>query len=261
MSNDREDLNYSIEITIGFNVIGCIIVLLLLVSIIFVNMNNKSSKDTTCDKSKVNGIETQHKCVISNTHYPEIQDVVDNKDLILDELSDIIINQNWSTWGSSYDQKELENVPRFSDMEKGDKIKHLLSNKKRLGDEQSWKVFGLILETEPIKENVIRCPKTYELIKNIPGLINAGFSCLEPHSKTPYHNDKDDRFYRVHVPLIVPDVPDDEIRLDVYDDQKQIVQLNWKTNYFVFNDNCFHQAFNNTDRHRIVLLLDVARRV
>ena len=246
MITDNKDLNYNID----NNVVGCVVVMLLIVSIFLMNI---------CDKGYEK--EKQHKCVISNSHYPEIQEVVDNKDMILDELSDIIINENWSTWGSSYDKKKLSEVPRFSDMSKTDKMKHLLSNRKRLGDEQSWKVFGLILEKFVITENVTRCPKTYDLVKNIPGLINAGFSCLEPHSKTPYHNDKDDRFYRVHVPLIIPDVPDDEIRLDVYDDKKQLIKLNWKTNYFVFNDNCFHQAFNNTDRHRIVLLLDIERRI
>jgi hypothetical protein len=70
--------------------------------------------------------------------------------------------------GSSYDTKELTKVPRFPDMNKLEKIKHLLSNKKRLGEEHSCKLFGLILEKEPNKDNISRCSKTYDLIKNIP---------------------------------------------------------------------------------------------
>jgi hypothetical protein len=258
MLNDREDLNYNNEITIGFNVIGGIVVLFLIFTMIFVGMRTNSSKYV---ESVLSSKSVYHKCIIPNFYYPEIQEVVDNKNTIIDELSNIIINENWSTWGASYNQTQLTDVPRFSDMNKFDKIKYLLTNTTRLGNEERWKIFGLIIEKEPIVENVYKCPKTYDFVKSIPGLINAGFSCLEPHSKTPYHNDTDDRFYRVHIPLIIPDVSDDDIRLDVYDDKKQLIKLNWKTNYFVFNDNCFHQAFNNTDRHRIVLLLDIERRI
>lgn len=243
------------ENDVNRNFMECIILIILIISIFVLNISCKRSQNNSDYKNV-----SMHNCVIPNHRYPEIRIVVDNKDCILDELTNLIINEEWSTWGSSYNKDKLEITPRFSDMNIKDKIVHLYSNKKRLGDEQSWKVFGLILEKRPIRDNVILCQKTYDLIKNIPGLINAGFSCLEPNSKTPYHNDSDNRFYRVHIPLIVPDVPDDDIRLDVYDDDDQLIKLNWKTDYFIFNDNCFHQAFNMSNRHRIVLLLDIERR-
>lgn len=188
------------------------------------------SVSTIVDHHNENNNDRIHKCVIPNIYYPEIEELVKNKELIMDELIDIIKSGLWSTLEKSSEHDNSRNL------------------------------FGLILEGETIEENVSRCLNTYKLIKDISGLINAGFSCLEPYTETPYHNDKDDSYYRVHVPLIVPDVPDEDIRLDVYDNNNKI-KLNWKTDYFVFDDTCFHQAFNNTDRHRIVLLLDIERRV
>ena len=226
----------------------CICLIICIGIWIYKNKNNKSLQ------------KTNNKCIISNDLYPEIQEIVNNKENILSELAELIIKQKWSVWGSGYNKIEQDIVPRFSDMSTKNKIDHLANNMQKLGNDHKWKIFGLILEKQPILENISKCPDTYQMIHNIKGLINAGFSCLEPHTSTPYHNDSDERFYRIHIPLIVPDVPDDEIRLDVYDENKNLIKLNWKTDYFVFNDNCYHQALNNTDYHRIVLLLDIERR-
>ncbi|VBB17609.1 hypothetical protein YASMINEVIRUS_72 [Yasminevirus sp. GU-2018] len=217
-----------------------------------VNYHGTSTNNSSDDQSK--------QCIVQNELYPEMRDVMKNKEVILDELVDVIGSGIWSTWGKSYDEKALQKVPRFSEMTTDEKMKHLDSNKTIIGRDHSWKLFGLILEREPIKENILKCNRTYNLIKDIPGLINAGFSCLEPHSKTPYHNDQDERFYRVHIPLIVPNVPEGAIGLDVYNNKGEITKLNWHNDYFVFDDTCYHQAYNDTDYHRVVLLLDVARR-
>jgi len=199
-----------------------------------------------------------HKCIIPNKYYHEIINIVKNKNLIVKELENIIDNKQWSIWGSAYTNEELKKTPRFSEMSTLEKISHLDKNKKKIGNDNSWKLFGLILEKNPIVENIKICPETFNIIKDIPGLINAGFSCLEAKSLTPYHNDKDTRFYRVHVPLIIPDY--NQIGLDVFDNTDKIT-LNWNTDYFIFDDTCFHQAYNKTNENRIVLLLDIERRV
>lgn len=202
-------------------------------------------------------ITLTHQCVIPNSKYPEIQEIVSNRQIIFRELVHILKTDRWSVWGKSYDKQDIKNVPRFSDLSTEEKMKHLDSEKGPVSDGNAWRLYGLILEQRPFEHNIKECPETYRLIRNIPGLINAGFSCLEPNSKTPYHNDCDKRFYRVHVPLIVPK---GDVRLDVFGDNRKKITLDWNRDFFVFDDTCYHQAFNNTDQHRIVLLLDIARR-
>jgi aspartyl/asparaginyl beta-hydroxylase (cupin superfamily) len=213
---------------------GVILSILLFASITFVfciavgyiNLPTRKNK-----KENDNSTTTEGKCIVSNDLYPEIKSIMDNRDIVIDELVEIIKDRAWSVQEQESGDGYVEN-----------------------------KSFDLIVENEPNKKNINRCVATYNMIKNIPGLINAKFSCLEPHSETSYNNDPDTRFHRVHVPLIVPEVHDDAIRLDIYDKDDNLIKMNWKSDYFVLNVYCYNQAFNATDYHRIVLLLDIVKR-
>jgi aspartyl/asparaginyl beta-hydroxylase (cupin superfamily) len=228
-----------------------IIILLILIICIFLlyKITNNSCKN--------------HKCLISNNFYPEINNIIKNKNIILNELFYLIENKEWSIWGNSTNNKVLNEIPRFSELTTDEKIIHFEKNKEKIinnsNNSKKWKIYGLILEKKPIIENINNCISTFNLIKDIPGLINAGFSCLESHSSTPYHSDKDNRFYRIHIPLIIPN-DSSKTWMDIYDNSNNKIQLFWNTDYFVFDDTCYHQAFNNTDFNRIILLLDIERK-
>ena len=226
---------------------------------VILSYSKSNSKITLRETTKTNN------CIIPNNYYPEINNIIKNKNIILNDLNYLIENKEWSIWGSALNKKILDETPRFSDLTTNDKIIHFEKNKEKINnsnDSKKWKIYGLILEKKPIIENINNCINTFNLIKNISGLINAGFSCLESHSLTPYHCDKDERFYRIHIPLIIPNdaINLSKIWMDLYDKSNIKNQLFWNTDYFVFDDTCYHQAFNNTDLNRFILILDIERR-
>ena len=122
-----------------------------------------------------------------------------------------------------------------------------------MGKTKSWKLFGLVLFGEPLDDNCASCPKTTALVSQIPGVINAGFSCLEPHSTTGEHQDYNKSFFRCHIPLIVP-VGDCKLEVEG-------VSRPWRMDeVLVFDDTRRHNAWNKTEHARVVLIVDLPRR-
>jgi len=171
--------------------------------------------------------------------------------IICEELKNIIKNGYWSNYDDLHGidvfrNANLENV--LIEMKKSEsKI-----NKKT--DNPKWKMFGLIFNKEIIKEHKKYCPKTIEILKSIPHISNAGFSCLEPNKATNVHSDDNDNFYRYQLPLIIPK---GDTAFKVND---SIIQ--YKPNQpFIFDDCYLHQAWNYTNQIRIVLICDIDRKI
>ena len=134
-------------------------------------------------------------------------------------------------------------------------MEHLVKSESKINTETNdpkWKVFGLIFNKNIIELNEKLCPQTTQLLKSIPDIINAGFSCLEPNKSTDSHSDDNKDFYRYQLPLIVPD-GDTGFKSDNE-------TINYKVNEpFIFNDSIIHQAWNNTNKIRVVLICDIIR--
>ena len=199
---------------------------------------------------------TGHKCIIPNSMYPELNILTNNKEIILKELKPIL-KKDWSIWAESQNGNKIP-CPTLSSMNYNEVMKHINKRKEKLNlKTKIWKLYGIIHEGIPLKDNIKFCPKTFEMIKQIPGVINATFSCLEPGTKTRLHQDEDDRFYRVHIPLIIPE---GNVAFMVFDNKGNKKVKDWKQNsgeHFIFNDTCLHMAYNFTDKLRVVLLLDL----
>lgn len=112
-----------------------------------------------------------------------------------------------------------------------------------------WKIFGLYGWGVRFDKHCEMCPKTAALIEKIPGLENAGFSRMSPHTHIKAHrNMAPEGVLRLHVPLIIPEGC--EFRVE---DTKRT----WKEGEcFVFDDCLDHEAWNRSDKQRIVLLCD-----
>jgi len=118
--------------------------------------------------------------------------------------------------------------------------------------QQQWSLFGLHLYCEPIARGCVRCPNTAAVLAKIPGLINAGFSCLGPQSQTGWHDDVDRGFDRLHLPLIIPE---GDCGFTVGSGTQH-----WKNgSMLAFDDTIHHNAWNFTDSARYILLVDVER--
>ena len=68
-----------------------------------------------------------------------------------------------------------------------------------------WRVFALFRLGIPFEDNVKLCPETARMLQEIPGLVNAGFSSLDPGVYIGPHTGYTRQVLRCHVGLIVPE--------------------------------------------------------
>ena len=97
-------------------------------------------------------------------------------------------------------------------------------------------------------------PVAASLIREFePDVCLTLYSYLAPHSSIPEHADvenPDNEYIRIHIPLFIPEG-------DCYftvGDRK----LTWNNGVFGF-DGGMHSAYNNTDKPRVILLIDIKR--
>lgn len=112
-----------------------------------------------------------------------------------------------------------------------------------------WKILGLYGWGIRFDKHCDQCPVTTRLIEAIPGIQNAGVSRMDPHTHIKAHaNNAPEGLLRLHVPLIVPEGCTFRV---------QDVTRTWtEGECFVFDDCLEHEAWNNSDKQRIVLLVD-----
>ena len=185
---------------------------------------------------------------IDTDSYPAINKVYQKRSDIRTELNSLIEQDIWTVWRNEY-----EKTPIFTKMTREDILKKINSGNNNVNtDTKSWKLYGLYLQGQPIDDNLKRCPQTAKILKEVPGLINAGFSVLEPKSKTELHRDYDKSFYRAHIPLKIPE-GDCALQVNGY-------TRRWAdSEFFIFDDPLEHEAWNNTNEIRIILIVDIAR--
>jgi len=136
----------------------------------------------------------------------------------------------------------------------------------------AWKTF-VFKSGDFIAENCALAPKTAALLEAIPGIYMAFFSVLEPHQHIKAHWGYWKGFVRYHLGVIIPGDNEDNkcwIRINpdaqaAGGDKSQIEQGEkyfWHNGQAVlFDDTFLHEAANESDQVRVVLFLDVARKM
>jgi aspartate beta-hydroxylase len=126
---------------------------------------------------------------------------------------------------------------------------------RELNHSRRWGVYYLWREGSPIEEHIARCPRTMAALEawprcEVPGCSpTAVFSILDAKTRIPAHNGVSNTRLIVHLPLIVP--PGCEFR--VGSERRQ-----WQPGKaFVFDDTIEHEARNDSDVPRAVLILDI----
>lgn len=85
---------------------------------------------------------------------------------------------------------------------------------------------------------------------NHPEIHASGFSCLEPGAHIKPHTGYSGDIYRLHYGI---EVPDGDCALKVKGEVRR-----WEEGGFLmFNDLAVHEAWNRTDKKRIILLVDI----
>lgn len=117
-----------------------------------------------------------------------------------------------------------------------------------------WKGIAFYFNGIKIKKNLNRFPYLAEKLKNIPHLISAVISVLEPGAALLPHNGSTNAVVRVHLPLIVPgSFPECGMNIEGHN-------ISWKEGeILMFCDMKMHHVQNYTSKRRYILLLDVIR--
>jgi beta-hydroxylase len=116
-----------------------------------------------------------------------------------------------------------------------------------------WKRFYLKWYGEDLTSAKALCPKTVELLRQIPTVKAAMFASLPPGSRLVRHRDPYAGSVRYHLGLTTPNSPGCYIEVDGE-------RYHWKDGEAVMFDETFiHYAENTTDQQRVILFCDVER--
>ena len=124
-----------------------------------------------------------------------------------------------------------------------------------LDNSLSWSAYYLIKYGERIEDACARCPVTAAMLDSIPGAKmarrapTAFFSILKPKTHIPPHTGVTNTRAIIHLPLIIPE----GCGFRVGGETRQ-----WKIGEaFAFDDTIEHEAWNNSEDLRAVLIFDV----
>jgi aspartyl/asparaginyl beta-hydroxylase (cupin superfamily) len=126
---------------------------------------------------------------------------------------------------------------------------------KELNNNPKWTAIHLLQNGWRVEANARHCPKTLEAIAGmdqptVPGASPvAMFSLLAPRTKIPPHTGVANTRLVCHLPLIVP--PNCGFRVGATTREWRVGEA------FVFDDTIEHEAWNDSDELRVVLIIDL----
>ncbi len=124
-----------------------------------------------------------------------------------------------------------------------------------LNHSRDWSVYPLWHDSEPLPDHQRACPKTTAVLAqlplcDIPGYApGAFFSVLQPRTRLPPHCGTTNTRSIVHLPLVIPQ----DCRFRVGAQTRA-----WeKGRAWVFDDTIEHEAWNDSQQVRIILIFDI----
>lgn len=120
-----------------------------------------------------------------------------------------------------------------------------------------WGAYYLWKNGEIVPEHAEGCPKTLAALDGLPLTRIKGrapsilFSLLRPHTRIPPHHGFINARLICHLPLLVPE----KCGLRVGNDSREVVA----GQAWAFDDSIEHEAWNDSDQPRVILLFDVWR--
>ncbi len=130
-----------------------------------------------------------------------------------------------------------------------------LNQWRELNRSRRWGAYFLLNQGRRDEEHLDRCPQTAAALARIPQVDiqgqapNAFFSILDAHTRIPPHTGITNTRLTVHLPLVVPP----GCRFRVGGEVRE-----WKFGTaWVFDDTIEHEAWNDADEPRAILIFDV----
>ena len=124
-----------------------------------------------------------------------------------------------------------------------------------LNRSMNWSVYSLWHDGAPLPAHQAACPKTSAVLAKVPMCDvpdyapGAFFSVLQPRTRLPPHTGTTNTRSIVHLPLVIPE----GCRFRVGSQVREWV----KGKAWVFDDTIEHDAWNDSDQVRIILIFDI----
>jgi aspartyl/asparaginyl beta-hydroxylase (cupin superfamily) len=127
-------------------------------------------------------------------------------------------------------------------------------NKHMVNTEAIWKTISLRWWTIEFFKNQRRFPKTMAIVSKYPEIISVSFNQLEAKGEILPHCGDTNAIFRCHLGLEIPaNLPECGFR--VKDEVRSWEEGKW----LIFTDANTHEAFNRSDKRRIIMVIDVLR--
>ncbi|MFL6602036.1 MAG: aspartyl/asparaginyl beta-hydroxylase domain-containing protein [Steroidobacteraceae bacterium] len=124
-----------------------------------------------------------------------------------------------------------------------------------LNHSMDWSTYSLWHDGVPLEDHIAKCPKTAAVLArlplcDVPGYApGAYFSVLKPHTRLPAHTGTTNTRSIVHLPLIIPERCEFRVGSQVRP---------WRRGKaWVFDDTIEHEAWNDSDQTRVILIFDI----
>lgn len=173
-----------------------------------------------------------------DAHFPWMREMESRTDVIKAELQEMLASRG------------EEFVP-YIQYRPGDPVNQW----DKLNHSRNWSGFHLYAHGEPVHEHLAQCPRTAEALTlvdavEIAGLCpNAMFSALAPGAHIPPHTGETNARLVAHLPLVVPEGCTFRVGYDT---------KSWREGKcWVFDDTIEHEARNDSQQLRVILMFDV----
>ncbi|MEO8101843.1 MAG: aspartyl/asparaginyl beta-hydroxylase domain-containing protein [Betaproteobacteria bacterium] len=124
-----------------------------------------------------------------------------------------------------------------------------------LNNSPQWSAFHLFKMGRKLDANAAQCPTTMRLLETVPAPDQPGrtpaamFSLLKPRTRIPPHTGVSNARVVTHLPLIIPENCGFRVGNET---REWIPGKAW-----VFDDTIDHEAWNDSDKLRVVLIFDI----
>jgi ornithine lipid ester-linked acyl 2-hydroxylase len=157
------------------------------------------------------------------------------------------LEENWKTVRRELDDvlTYREELPNFQDIS---------TDQATITDDDRWKTYFLFGYGFKSVGNCGRCPRTAELLEQVPGMTTAMFSILSAGKHIEAHLGPYRGVLRYHLGLRIPE-PASAAGISVGGEVRHWAE----GKSLLFDDGYEHFAWNDTDDLRVVLFVDVIR--
>ena len=160
-------------------------------------------------------------------------------------------------WAKIIEEHWTEVKDEVSNLIKEEDDKFIAGSKlyENIDTKQGWSaILFLFWGTKVSGQLYKKCPKLARYVNNIPGVVSLSISRLAPNATLAEHSGDTNAIIRCHLGVEIP------ASLPACGFKVNGEEVSWSEGKFMmFNDAYRHSAWNNTDKRRIILIMDVVR--